>query len=76
VIPAKTSPKGEISTNGQAGIQCFLYKPQFVTGIQCLLYEPQFVIPAAFSPRESEEGIQCLLCERHWVPAFAEATVL
>src|ERR1700682_1826477 len=29
------------------------------------------VIPAAFSPRESGEGIQCLLYERHWVPAEA-----
>src|SRR6266851_4858771 len=33
------------------------------------------VIPAAFSPRESGEGIQCLFDERRWVPAFAGTTV-
>jgi hypothetical protein len=33
------------------------------------------VIPAAFSPRESGEGIQRLLNERHWVPAFAGTTI-
>ena len=27
------------------------------------------VIPAAFSPRESGEGIQCLFLKGHWVPA-------
>jgi hypothetical protein len=32
------------------------------------------VIPAAFSPREGGEGIQRLLDERHWVPAFAGTT--
>jgi hypothetical protein len=34
----------------------------------------QFVIPAAFSPRESGEGIQRLYHERHWIPAFAGMT--
>src|SRR5450631_691307 len=37
---------------------------------------PTFVIPAAFSPRESGEGIQRLWDERHWVPAFAGTTEL
>ena len=32
------------------------------------------VIPAAFSPRESGEGIQCLLDQRRCVPAFAVTT--
>jgi hypothetical protein len=34
----------------------------------------QIVIPAAFSPRESGEGIQCLFDKRRWVPAFAGRT--
>jgi hypothetical protein len=34
----------------------------------------EFVIPAAFSPRESGEGIQRLLYERRWVPACAGTT--
>jgi hypothetical protein len=32
------------------------------------------VIPAAFSPRESGEGIQCLCHKRRWVPASAGTT--
>jgi hypothetical protein len=32
------------------------------------------VIPAAFSPRESGEGIKCLLDQRRWVPGFAGTT--
>src|SRR2546430_14513632 len=34
----------------------------------------KLISPAAFSPRESGEGIQRLLYERHWVPAFARTT--
>ena len=33
------------------------------------------VIPTAFSPRESGEGIQWLSNARHWVPACAGTTV-
>jgi hypothetical protein len=37
------------------------------------MWRSHTVIPAAFSSRESGEGIQCL-SERHWVPAFAGTT--
>src|SRR5438105_15573013 len=36
VIPAKTSPQGEVSRNGQAGIQCLLKSLEVFEGPQAL----------------------------------------
>ncbi len=57
VIPAKTSPKGAVSRNGQAEIQGLASSGGAVSAI--------LVIPA-------KAGIQGLGCEeRRWTPAFA-----